>query len=179
MNLLQRARAEADAYRRKNDDLRQKHRDLVRRKSRTGASAQDDSQLFENERDQLDFEIRLTWARMTQPSEKRSLPLKKWTYSEHFFDTLREVEGVSREKIVEVIVHVLTGRDAELASRERHQLRTGKGGEDRPRVREGGEHAWRVSLQVKTPGARRLHYWARADGSIELSSIRVHDDFRD
>ena len=45
-------------------------------------------------------------------------------------------------------------------------------------VRNGGETCWRVSLQVKTPSARRLHYWVCADGSIELSSVRLHDDYR-
>jgi len=79
--------------------------------------------------------------------------------------------------VVEVIVHVLTGRDADLASRELHQLRSGPGGDDPPRTRAGGETCWRVSLQVKTPQARRLHYWQCQDGSIELSSIRRHDDF--
>jgi hypothetical protein len=33
-----------------------------------------------------------------------------------------------------------------------------------------------VSLQVKTPSARRLHYWQMRDGRIELSKIGVHDD---
>lgn len=76
------------------------------------------------------------------------------------------------------MVQVLTGRDAELVSRELHQLRTGMGGDDPPVTRTGGETCWRVSLQVKTPSARRLHYWMRNDGSIEFSSVRLHDDIR-
>ena len=88
------------------------------------------------------------------------------------------MQGIRRSKVVEVVVQVLTGLDAGLASRERHQLRTGLGGDDPPVVRNGGETCWRVSLQVKTPSARRLHYWVCADGSIELSSVRLHDDYR-
>ncbi|MFT3969103.1 MAG: hypothetical protein QM695_02205 [Micropruina sp.] len=155
-----------------------KARTLRREAVRRRATDSDDANLFADEADQLNFEIRLAWARMTQPSEKAELPLKEWTYGEQFFHTLHAVQGVARSKIVRVIVHILTGLDTELASRELHQLRSGGGGDDAPVVRAGGESCWRVSLQTKTPAARRLHYWMRADGSIELSSIRLHDDFR-
>ncbi|MGB7962484.1 MAG: hypothetical protein WCF12_05930 [Propionicimonas sp.] len=178
VSLLKRSQARIDSLEGQLNATRTKLREAVRRKSRAGIAAPDDGRLFESKKDQLDFEIRQAWARMTQPAEKAELPLKRWTHSAHFFDTLQDVEGVSREKVVEVIVHVLTGRDAELASRERHQLRTGKGGDDPPVVRAGGEPCWRVSLQSNAPSARRLHYWSCSDGSVELGSIRVHDDFR-
>ena len=160
-----------------------RRRESVRRRSRADreADAQQrsdlDQHLFPDEADQLDFEIRLAWARMTQPSEKKDCPLKPWSYGPAFFATARDIQGVSRTKLVEVIVQVLTGRDAELDSRQRHQLRTGPGGSDPPRTREGGETCWRVSLQHKTPSARRLHYWLCNDGSIELASVRLHDDY--
>ena len=161
-------------------DLQTARAQLRKTKNRKGRdeAALDDSNLFEDPVDQLDFEIRLAWARLTSASEKKSLPLKRWTYGPEFLDTLREVEGVSRNKVVEVIVHVLTGRDTDLASRELHQLRSGLGAEDASVRRARGELCWRVSLQSNTPAARRLHYWSGADGSVELSSVRVHDDFR-
>jgi hypothetical protein len=31
-------------------------------------------------------------------------------------------------------------------------------------------------MQINTPSARRLHYWRCPDGTIELSSVRLHDD---
>ena len=37
--------------------------------------------------------------------------------------------------------------------------------------------AWRVSLQVGAPSARRLHYWQLQDGSVELAKVCVHNDF--
>ena len=81
--------------------------------------------------------------------------------------------------LVEVIVQVLTGRAPEVAARELHQLRTGLGGDDPPVVREhGSETCWRVSLQINSPSARRLHFWRCADGAVELSGLRLHDDFR-
>ncbi|MBB1483292.1 hypothetical protein H5392_05360 [Tessaracoccus sp. MC1865] len=153
-------------------------RDAEKRLRRKHAQVSENARLFDNDADQLDFEIRHAWALMTTPSEKRVRRLKKWRYSDHFFATVAEVEGVSRDKVVEVLVHVLTGLDAELTSRGRHQLRTGEGGDAPSLVRPGGETAWRVSLQVNAPSARRLHYWVCNDGSIELSSVRLHDDMR-
>jgi len=179
--LIRELEQERQANTRLQHKLQSTRAQLLKAKKRKGgdvATGPDDSHLFEDPGQQLDFEIRLAWARMTLPSEKKDLPLKAWTYGPHFLDTLHELEGVSRHKVVEVLVHVLTGRDTELASRERHQLRTGCGGDDAPVTRRGGESCWRVNLQTNTPGARRLHYWSCADGSIELSSVRVHDDFR-
>ncbi len=47
------------------------------------------------------------------------------------------------------------------------------------RTRQDGATCWRVSLQVKTPGARRLHFWQPPGGAPpELSSVRHHDDMR-
>ena len=172
--LLQEARAKVEDLEAQLTTARTLRREAIRRR----ATDSEDANLFADEADQLDFEVRLAWARMTQPSEKAALPLKRWSYGDQFFDTLRSVQGVARSKVVRVVVHILTGRDTELASRELHQLRTGTGGDDAPVVRAGGETCWRVSLQTRTPAARRLHYWMCTDGSIELSSIRVHDDFR-
>lgn len=159
-------------------DSRAQLRRAKRRRDRSQTPGPDDTALFDDPADQLDFEIRLAWARMTGSSEKKDRPLKPWTYGPDFLETLRTLEGISRDKVVEVIVHVLTGRDTELASRELHPLRTGAGAGDPTVVRDGGETCWRVYLQSHTPSARRLHYWSCTDGSIELSSVRLHDDYR-
>ncbi|MFD0867295.1 hypothetical protein ACFQ06_15960, partial [Tessaracoccus lubricantis] len=148
-----------------------------RLKRRQGAVTAVD-RLFEGDADQLDFEIGAAWARMIPPAQKHELRLRPHRFGDHFLATMAEVEGIARDKVVEVIVHVLTGLDAELDSRGRYQLRTGEGGDNPARTRNGGEVCWRVSLQANTPGARRLHYWTCHDWTIELSSIRVHDDYR-
>lgn len=175
-NLLKQAEGQLKTAQTQLKTARTERRETARRKH--AGDAPDDSRLFESDRDQLSFEVRQAWARMTVPAEKKDRPLTRWTYGERFVETLNELQGVPRSKIVEVIVHILTGRDTELDSRDLHQLRTGPGGDDPPVVRGGGETCWRASLQTRTPGARRLHYWRRADGSIELSSVRHHDDFR-
>lgn len=153
------------------------------RRSRADRAADDTRQaeadlcLFADEAEQLDFEINLAWARKIPPGDKARWPLKPWRYGSRFFPTLRDLQGASRDKIVDVIVDALTGRDAELPSRDLHMLRTGTGGDDRPRTRDGGEVCWRSAIQINTPQARRLHYWKCNDGTIELASVRQHDDF--
>lgn len=92
----------------------------------------------------------------------------EWTVGPHFFRTWNEIEGISRSKVIDVLVEVLTGLDTELPSRELHQLRSGDSGNAPAMTRADGATAWRVSLQVKTPSARRLHYWRLPDGSIEF-----------
>ncbi len=134
-----------------------------------------DEHLFPSDAEQLDFEIYVAWARRTTADEKRDLPLLPHTYGPEFFSSWASIEGIERSKVVDVLVDVLTGRDAELASRELHQMRTSEAGGAPFLTRDDGATAWRVSLQVKTPSARRLHYWRTSDGNIELASIRLHD----
>lgn len=164
--------------RRARTDRRQSEK--ARTQARREQAAQErfarEGRFFVDDAEQLDFEIRTAWVYATLPSEKVARRLKPYTYGPEFLATCNQIQGVPREKIVEVMVQVLTGRDVELASRELHQLRTGTGGDDPPVTRDGGETCWRVSLQVKTPSARRLHYWMCNDGSIEFSSVRLHDD---
>ncbi|MDR3316327.1 MAG: hypothetical protein LBS98_07655 [Coriobacteriales bacterium] len=134
--------------------------------------------LFVDKAQQLDFEVDLSWARRISAQEKLAFPLKEHIYSEDFFVTWEQIQGVERAKVVDVIVEVLTGIAANNTSRELHRLRTGGGGDDPVRKNNNGETYWRVSIQVNTPQARRLHYLQRHDGSILFTSIRVHDDFR-
>jgi hypothetical protein len=152
--------------------LQEETRKRQRKSSRPVAS----EGIFGSDEEQLDHEVYLAWAEKIPAAEKTHRPLKRHLYGPNFFSTLRKMEGISRDKVVEVIVHILTGLDAELPSRELHQLRTGPGGDDPPRTRPDGATAWRVSMQINTPSARRLHYWRCPDGTIELSSVRLHDD---
>lgn len=53
-----------------------------------------------------------------------------------------------------------------------HALRTGPGGGDPPRVR-GKDSAMRRDIDYEY----HLHYWQCADGTVELASVVVHNDF--
>lgn len=87
------------------------------------------------------------------------------------------MQGISTDKVADVVVEILIGVASELDSREVHRLREGAGAMDSPVKREDGAVCWRASLQVGTPAARRLHYWILPKGLIELSRVTVHDDF--
>jgi hypothetical protein len=140
--------------------------------------AANDDHLFADALDQFDFEVRLAWARRTTPDEKASLALAQYDVLDGFMQSLNDVDGISRQKVVDVVVDVLTGRVHDLDSRESHQLRVSDGGASRYVTREDGSTCWRVALQRNTAQARRLHFWQRPDGSVDLSAVRKHDDMR-
>ena len=148
-----------------------KHRDVV-----SGVDLQD---RFADPRQQLDFEVYMAWVTRIPAAEKRDKPLKRnWGYGPDFFASLEAVQGVDREKVAHVMLEVVLGLDKELNSRGLHQLRTGEGGSDPKRRTAAGDTYWRVHLQTNTPGARRLHYVRRADGSVMFTRVGLHDDFR-
>lgn len=123
-------------------------------------------------------ELQFTWAQNnTTEEDRRRYPLRQVILGPDFLASIKRTEGVSRQRVLEVCSHVTSDRAAELANLELHQLRTGRAGDAPTRVRSDGATAWRVSLQRKTPSARRLHYWQLNDGRIELAKIGVHDDF--
>jgi hypothetical protein len=150
-------------------------RDDLRQRLTTAAH---DGDLFDTREGQFGFEVELAWARRIPKAEKASRPMVSYTIGPGFFPSWDCVDGVERSKVVDVVVEVLTGIADEQPGRQVHQLRQGPGGNDPFVTRQGGETCWRASLQVNTPSARRLHYWRRSNGSIELSAVRLHDDFR-
>ncbi|HZK05273.1 MAG TPA: hypothetical protein VFC82_05415 [Actinomycetaceae bacterium] len=117
------------------------------------------------------------WATRTLPGEQSDRPLPDYIIGPRFLDSLRRLEGIKDEKVADVAFEIVTGLAPSLSSREVHQLRTGPGGDDPIRVRDDGAVAWRASLQVNTPSARRIHYWVLPNGQIELARVTTHDDF--
>lgn len=132
---------------------------------------------YDDPEQQLRHEIDVEWERAVQGSDRISFPLRPYVVGADFLPSLSRLAGIPRAKVIEVCVDVLTGRAETLASRELHPLRVGEAGGTEQRVRaEDGAKAWRVSLQINTPSARRLHFWRLPDGGVELSRVGVHDD---
>lgn len=126
---------------------------------------------------QLRHEIQLEWEGACTGNDRDTWPLADgYLVGPFLLPSMSTLEGITRSKIVEVCAEVLCGRAASQPSREVHPLRNGEGGDAPQRVRADGAKAYRVSLQVNTPSARRLHYWRLPDGRIELSKVGVHDD---
>jgi hypothetical protein len=125
---------------------------------------------------QFDYEVYCEWVSRISAAEKESKPLAQYTLGSDFLDSVEQIEGVSRSKILAVVVEVLTGQVQHLPGRDAHLLRTGDAGS--PYVtRADGAMCWRVALQRDTAAARRLHYWRSRDG-YEFSRVVLHDDYR-
>jgi hypothetical protein len=143
---------------------------------RATATTTDHSRWFPDPQEQLRFEIRLMWAKKIPAADKQwhGLDENAYTLGPAFLASLDNFPQ-DREKVVEVIVEVLTGIADTSPGREVHQLRTGSGAGDPLVVRDSdGATCWRANIQQKSPQARRLHYW-RTARCIELSRVVPHD----
>ena len=168
---------DVDRLRAELERKRTETRDLRKQAQRTGRGRQL-RQVFLDPEEQLRHDVYVAWTEIVPAGEKAARPLAShWKVGPEFLASLDAVEGISRSKVVEVLVHVLTKLDAEMSGRDLHRLRAGVGGDNPWVERAPGEYCYRVALQVNTASARRLHYWRSGD-RVELSRIVLHDDFR-
>jgi hypothetical protein len=121
-------------------------------------------------------QIRLKWQRLTRADRDR-YPLQDPILGPEFLDSVEKLQGVSRERVVEVCAHVACGRAPDVPSLDLHPLRSSEGGGTPQRERADGAKAWRCNLQTGTASARRLHFWQLPGGRVELAKVVVHDDF--
>ena len=151
-------------------------KDLSRLRRKLRDAQRTDGFLFVDPAEQFRFGVYNCWVHRIQAAEKSERPLAEYRFGPKFFTSLDSLDGISRGKIYEVVVDVLTGVAETMSGRDMHRLRQGTGGDD-PIVRRKEDDAvcWRVSLQKNTPSARRLHFWRHAD-YIELSRVVLHDD---
>jgi len=124
--------------------------------------------------------VRLAYARLFDEGARQENSLRKMRVGASFLESLRNLDGIDVQKVLEVCAQVAADAAHELASREVHQLREGsRGAGTRTRASDQAQ-AWRCSLQVKTPSARRLHWWSVPgdDGpTIEFAAVGLHDEF--
>ena len=120
--------------------------------------------------------VEASWARRIPVGEQPTRPLPDYAIGERFLDSVDALEGIAVDKIADVVMEVLTGLAEQSTGRELHQLRTSAGGNAAPQSRPDGAVCYRVSMQIHTPSARRLHFWKCPNGTIELSRVVVHDD---
>jgi len=147
------------------------------RKSKTNNGVVREMPLFVDTEQGFRYLVLTKWAIRFPASEQKAKPPKDFMLGPKFLESLESVQGISKEKVADVVVEIITGIATELVGREVHRLREGAGGADRPVVREDGAMCWRASLQVGTSSARRIHYWILQGGNIEFSRVTLHDDF--
>ena len=136
-----------------------------------------DGPYFLDPEEEFRFEVYVEWVRRIAPAEKANMPLADYDIGPAFLASVDAVDGISRAKIVAVVVEVLTGLAATLGSRDMHVLREGNEPIGPAMTRADGGVCWRVALQRESPSARRLHFWKIGD-RVELSRVVLHDDFR-
>lgn len=136
--------------------------------------------LFATADERLRHDVYLTWARNVPASEKARRPLPPdWTAGPEFAATLYGfTEPGVVAKALKAAVEVLAGAAERNAAREVHALRANAGADTAQRVREDGSKCFRAAIEQNVASARRLHFWRLPDGSIELSRVVVHDDFK-
>jgi predicted RNA-binding protein with RPS1 domain len=123
--------------------------------------------------------VRVEHARRCDEADRIQYALARMRVGRAFLRSVRVLEGLDLGKVIEVCAQVASGRAHEIHGRALHELFDGASG--RPIVRAADDaKAWRCALQVGSPSARRLHWWAipGAEGiTIEFASVAVHDEF--
>ena len=156
-------------------ELEEENRQLRRRERERSRIAV--PKLFADPEEQLRLELHLAYLSRVPESERRRYPWPQTYAIKPLFlesmDDLVGAGGISREKVVEVCVEVLSGLAIENNSRAVKEWLESRHG--RPSVRGDGATAWRVRLQHKSNAARRLRYWRLPSGAIELDWVGVHD----
>ncbi len=124
--------------------------------------------------EQLRLEVRWAYLLRFRGPDRDAYP---WTgdyrIGDDFESSISNLQGVSRDKITDVMAEIVCGLVDKQASRELHPWLDRRGGKQESRT--DGSMAWRVSLQANTPGARRLKFWRHPDGTIEFDSVGHHD----
>jgi hypothetical protein len=133
---------------------------------------------FKDPEVQFRWDVQRAWVERTTPDDKDAFHLGDYVVGPDFLHTLETTDGIDPAKVVEVVAEVVSGRLEQMSARAAHLLREGDGAEEPVVTRRDGAKCWRIYLEHKSPQARRLHYWRLTDGRVELSSVRLHDDFR-
>lgn len=122
------------------------------------------------------YAVLTAWATRTPLAEQAAVPLPEFRIGQPFIASLQGLEGVTEEKVADVVFEIVTGRAKELSSRELHQYRESEGGGAATVHRSSdGATLWRANLQTKTASARRIHFWQLPGGQIELWHVGTHD----
>ena len=121
---------------------------------------------------------RIEYAKQCDEGTRFQKPLLAMRVGPWFLESVRQLEGVTVDKVLEVCAQVASDRAHQIGGREVHRLRNGPAGTARLRTGDGAV-AWRCALQIGTASARRLHWWDVSRGgkrTIEFASVAVHDE---
>ncbi|KHL04499.1 hypothetical protein [Sinomonas humi] len=143
------------------------------------AAAEPQRELFADPFEGLRHEIYTTWARYVLATDKDRYPApSRYWIGPDLPATLdaSAVAGDRRSKALETIVDILIRREERWRTLSIKPLCTKKT-KQKQLQRWDGALAWRARIENNTPAALRLHYWSLPDGSFEISTVNIHDDY--
>jgi hypothetical protein len=151
---------------------------VVRTVDRAHGDPSIDVQLFDDPREQLEYEVRHAYLMTVPTSQRTQWPLEDYTVADLFLEDIQNQNGaLSRGQIITAIVDIVSSRMNDVNSRKPRPLREGGGDDGRPVItRADGAVAWRANISAGTPAARRIMWWRMPSGSIELARLASHDD---
>lgn len=132
--------------------------------------------VYSDPEEQLRHEIWLTWLTSTPQTDRDAQPLCDYDLGPDFLDSMN-LQLVSRGRILDIVVDVLTRRVHQIPARRSHPLRTADAGNAPQRTRPDGAAAWRCDLKTGKAGGPRLAWWQHPNGRIELGKASHHDDY--
>jgi len=104
--------------------------------------------------------VRQTYARMFEEGDRLQYPLRRMRVGPEFLASLRALDGIDLDKVLEVCAQVAADKSHEIAAREVHQLRAGSRG--------AGTHV-RADEQRPRSGTTRTTYSRPTIGSAYRS----------
>ncbi|GHD03426.1 hypothetical protein [Zhihengliuella salsuginis] len=170
---IARLREEVDRHKQQVRDIRRRAKGAkAQHPTRRGLAVDD----FLTVEDALRHEVYVEWVSRVDAAEKPHFPLPDhYDVGPKFADSFVALQPDTQGKALKALVDILTGRAQKIPSRQVHALRTGDGGDDPQMERADGSKCFRASVEVNAPSARRIHYWKKPDGTIELHEVVVHD----
>lgn len=125
----------------------------------------------------LAWEVQNSWIKSYEidDRERWKLDASKWSFGKNFFDEFSPqlLNETQLRKLIRTIVDVVTGRARSAQTLEVHELTDGGGAQQL----RGSDRAMRAYVEEKAASARRLHYWLKPGGAMELSNVVTHDTY--
>lgn len=132
--------------------------------------------VFADPGEQFGHEVQQAWLAQVEPGDRDAWPLREYTLGQDFLDSVDNNGSplATRPRVVAAAVDVLTRRAYELTGRHVHPQTQGHAG---AAVVRDGAMAYRAYIS-QGPSGPRLVWWELPDGTVELSRVAQHDDYR-
>jgi hypothetical protein len=141
-------------------------------------SIADQPPVFSDPERQFRHDVWLHWLASVPEPERDQWPLRKYVLGPEWLDSYFATPVGLRPKVLGVAVEVITRRATEITARDVRPHHSGSGGSGAENMSRPVDNAraWRCSVQIKTPQARRMMWWEIPGGTLELGRVALHDD---